>query len=50
MLRALDGRLHELTDDTTVRLWNPGLSDVQEAAAWRAALTERRISQPVRQV
>jgi hypothetical protein len=50
VLRALDGRLHELTDDTTVRLWNPGLTDAQEAAAWRAALTERRISQPVRQV
>lgn len=50
MLRGLDGRLHELTDDTTVRLWNPGLADAREALAWRRELSARRIRQPVPQV
>ncbi|WP_329565723.1 DUF4132 domain-containing protein [Kitasatospora sp. NBC_01266] len=49
VLRDLAGQVHELTDDTVVRLWNPRLGDPAQAEAWRAALAERGLRQPVPQ-
>lgn len=48
MLRDARGGVHELTDDTPVRLWNPRWADTAEVTAWRSAL--RRASQPVAQL
>ncbi|GAB2688038.1 DUF4132 domain-containing protein [Kitasatospora kifunensis] len=50
MLRDLAGQVHELTDDTLVRLWAPGPDEAEQAAAWRAALTALGLEQPVPQL
>ncbi|MFF7635707.1 DUF4132 domain-containing protein [Kitasatospora sp. NPDC008050] len=50
MLRDLAGRVHELTDDTVVRLWSPAADEAEQAAAWRAELAGRGLAQPVPQL
>lgn len=50
VLRDLAGRVHELTDDTVVRLWNPRLGDPAPAEAWRAELAKRGVRQPAAQL
>lgn len=50
MLRDLAGRVHELADDTVVRLWSPGPDEAAQAAAWRAELAGRGLEQPVAQL
>ncbi|MGF1429387.1 DUF4132 domain-containing protein [Kitasatospora sp. LaBMicrA B282] len=50
LLRDLTGRMHELTDDTPVRLWHPAPADREQAAAWRAQLAEQGVRQPVAQL
>ncbi|MBM9506956.1 DUF4132 domain-containing protein [Actinacidiphila acididurans] len=50
MLRDLTGAVHELTDDTPVRLWNPDRADADVVRAWREVLKRQRVRQPVRQI
>ncbi|WP_327067839.1 DUF4132 domain-containing protein [Kitasatospora sp. NBC_01302] len=50
MLRDLAGRMHELADDTLVRLWSPAADEAEQAAAWRAELARHGLAQPVPQV
>ncbi|MCX4747895.1 DUF4132 domain-containing protein [Kitasatospora sp. NBC_01287] len=50
LLRDLAGQVHELADDTLVRLWHPHAGEPAQAEAWRAALAERGLRQPVAQL
>jgi hypothetical protein len=46
---AVDGDTFTATDDARVTLWHPIAAEEGASAAWRSALFERRLVQPVRQ-
>lgn len=46
----VDGDTFAATNDAVISLWHPVTASEDEVAAWRSALFERRVAQPVRQV